>query len=507
MRSFFALLASAASLSLSVLGPAQSPIGTAVAWSTAVGGNGNYYQAVSAPGGITWSAAQAWCLLNKGHLATITSAAENAFVFAVATGPYTAGLWQTILPGGTYGPWLGGTKSGSWGWVTGEPFGYSNWDPGEPNNGCTGQTENKLHFGAGTPVPSPTWNDFPDAGCALITTPNGFIVEYPNLIYDAGPIVTSVTGGVGGTQLSELQNTAPTSLSIFGFGAQNAGPNTLVDDFTVCGTWTITHIEVFSYVTGNPTAPSPVTGVYADFYAASPATGALPMAGSPGMLTTFPSNQWSGIYRAATTAPGTTRAIIRSTAALPVPLTLGPGVYWFAFRVAGGNFVPPITVLNQRVTGNALQQAGVGAPWLPITSDATGFSPAPQGLPFRFYGTSTGGGPGTIVNTMIAPCSAAGITVRGAPVLGGFIRTELTGITGFGFIGYGFMAFAVPFCSCVIGHEWAVANFAAADVVMIPPGPALCGVSFRIQGLDFFSTGGCPSPPLALTETYQVNLQ
>ncbi|MCU7805452.1 MAG: hypothetical protein KZQ96_19855 [Candidatus Thiodiazotropha sp. (ex Lucinoma borealis)] len=55
---------------------------TIVEWSVADGGNGHLYEAVLAGSDITWENAQA-AVQARGadwHLATITSAAENAFV-------------------------------------------------------------------------------------------------------------------------------------------------------------------------------------------------------------------------------------------------------------------------------------------------------------------------------------------------------------------------------------------------------------------------------------------
>ena len=45
-----------------------------------------------------------------------------------------------------FGPWLGGYEASSgWSWVTGEPWTWSNWMPGEPNNVCP-FGEDRLHF-------------------------------------------------------------------------------------------------------------------------------------------------------------------------------------------------------------------------------------------------------------------------------------------------------------------------------------------------------------------------
>ncbi len=67
----------------------------------------------------TWQQAKDWAIGLGAHLATLTSEAENNFL----TGPEA---------------WIGLTDEaveGTFVWVTGEPFVYSNWFPGNPNNG------------------------------------------------------------------------------------------------------------------------------------------------------------------------------------------------------------------------------------------------------------------------------------------------------------------------------------------------------------------------------------
>jgi len=58
-------------------------------------GNGHDYEAVLAPDGITWDAANAAAVASGKHLATITSAAENDFVFSLLSAPE---LW--VRPAG-----------------------------------------------------------------------------------------------------------------------------------------------------------------------------------------------------------------------------------------------------------------------------------------------------------------------------------------------------------------------------------------------------------------------
>jgi hypothetical protein len=101
-----------------------------VEWPTSQDGNGHFYQYVRQPG-LSWteaSAAASQMSYNgwSGHLVSIAYGSENAFVNALRNG-------------GDMRAWIGlsdpnGIAEGSWRWITGETFDYSNWGPGEPNN-------------------------------------------------------------------------------------------------------------------------------------------------------------------------------------------------------------------------------------------------------------------------------------------------------------------------------------------------------------------------------------
>lgn len=162
---------------LAILG-SRSTWSQPVQWTVAQGGNGHFYEVVSAPDGITWAAASQAATNRGGYLATITSAAENAFVFNLADQDPT--VWYS-----GYGPWLGGIQpagsaepAGGWSWITGEPFTYQNWAPAQPNNN---QNEDRIQFG-GEADRSSRWNDI---GRNTVNFTRGFAVEYnthPNAI-------------------------------------------------------------------------------------------------------------------------------------------------------------------------------------------------------------------------------------------------------------------------------------------------------------------------------------
>jgi hypothetical protein len=114
---------------------------------------------VRMPGAVSWNDANDTAKRLGGYLATVTSEAENNFVFRLVdddTYWYHGINWR--------GPWIGGYQprgspepDGGWRWVTNEPFEYQNWDAGQPNN-YMGTVENYVIYGNQRRRVS-TWND------------------------------------------------------------------------------------------------------------------------------------------------------------------------------------------------------------------------------------------------------------------------------------------------------------------------------------------------------------
>lgn len=111
---------------------------------------------------ITWASAQAAAEAINGHLATIASTAEHAIVLHVANPDQN--------------PWLGATDDGNdtdavFEWVTGEPFGYAAWAPGQPDDDVElGGAGEALHLG-----PGGLWYDTNPNLVGFVT---GYIVEW-----------------------------------------------------------------------------------------------------------------------------------------------------------------------------------------------------------------------------------------------------------------------------------------------------------------------------------------
>lgn len=84
---------------------------------------GRYYQVFDQ--GFLWDDVKSFCESWGGHLVTVTSEEEQKFVE------------ELLKDGKKKCYWLGATdvrEEGTFEWVTGEPWEYTNWDPFEPNN-------------------------------------------------------------------------------------------------------------------------------------------------------------------------------------------------------------------------------------------------------------------------------------------------------------------------------------------------------------------------------------
>ena len=149
---------------------------------------------------MTWTEAKKYCQKLGGHLVTITSAEEQAFLESILPDPCTKREY-----------WLGASyENGAWSWVTGETFDYSNWDKNQPDHRSG---ENYLEIfncsgdGGAYPATRYKWNDIthdnisgsnPVVGADAI----GFICEYevtdsritPYL--SSNPILVNATGQV-----------------------------------------------------------------------------------------------------------------------------------------------------------------------------------------------------------------------------------------------------------------------------------------------------------------------
>ena len=144
----------------------------------------------------TWGSADSSAKSLGAHLVTISNAAENNFV-----------------TGNGQQAWIGLTDmaaEGSFAWVTGEPFGYSNWFAGEPNN--YGGNENYTVTNFWYPG---QWNDY------------GPLNSFPFIIeFDCGAFLTQTAGLPSGSVF-------PVGVTTNSFSYTSPGGNPATCSFTV----------------------------------------------------------------------------------------------------------------------------------------------------------------------------------------------------------------------------------------------------------------------------------
>jgi len=110
---------------------------------------------------MTWQEAKSYCERLGGHLVTITSEEEQNFITKLSQNKGMNLYWT-----GLYRTYIGGT----WQWITGENFDYTNWAKAEPNND---KSKNEFYVGifgkryqgaTGNWKELGTWNDMTNIG-------------------------------------------------------------------------------------------------------------------------------------------------------------------------------------------------------------------------------------------------------------------------------------------------------------------------------------------------------
>jgi hypothetical protein len=208
-----------------------------------------------------------------------------------------------------------------------------------------------------------------------------------DVLYDNGPLVTHPSGGFGGADASALQTAL--LLSTYGFGNQVSAGNRIADDFTVTDAagWYVDKVTFFGYQTGSTTA-STFTGVNLRIWDGPPNNPASSVVFGDTTTNRLMTTSWSNIYRVLDTAlTNTQRPVMANEAS--VGTFLPAGTYWLDWQadgtLASGPWAPPISILGQTTTGNALQFTSTG--WAPAIDTGAG---AVQGFPFVVEGTVGG---------------------------------------------------------------------------------------------------------------------
>lgn len=154
-------------------GDARTLPAGAVVWPV----NGHAYALYIEPQGIAWTEARTRAQLAGGHLATLGSAAESAFVIDVVVSPKR----NDVVAADGVGPWLGGWQpdpanatepDGGWAWIDGTPWQYTGWQGGQPDNSGGVEQFLNLYGPGGVPL---AWNDDSVGGSGAPIV--GYVVE------------------------------------------------------------------------------------------------------------------------------------------------------------------------------------------------------------------------------------------------------------------------------------------------------------------------------------------
>ncbi len=115
--------------------------------------NGHLYYLLAQ---TNWAASEQEALEMGGHLVTINDAAEQLWVYSTFSA--WGGVNRALLIG------LNDHQNeGSFQWANGEPVPFTNWNPGEPNDGNAIHLENVVHMYAPNQTAPGKWNDFAES--------------------------------------------------------------------------------------------------------------------------------------------------------------------------------------------------------------------------------------------------------------------------------------------------------------------------------------------------------
>jgi N-acetylneuraminic acid mutarotase len=182
-------------------------------------------------------------------------------------------------------------------------------------------------------------------------------------------------------------------MNTLGFGNQFLTGNHMADEFEVTSLsgWQIETVTLYTYQTGTYAEPpiSTITGVYLQIWDGSPDQVGSSVIFGDLITNRMVDTYWTGIYRDSETTPVVANRPIM-TAVASVNASLPQGTYWLDWMIDGsiasGPWAPPVTILGQTITGNALQYTSSSGAWAPVTDSGT---LTQQGMPFVIEGTAS----------------------------------------------------------------------------------------------------------------------
>jgi hypothetical protein len=197
------------------MGPAARSLAAPIQWSQ----NGHFYDIIAVPDGITWEQAQFDAMARGGYLATITSAAEQDFIFwnLVNNPMFWDFEFEPPYENLAAGPWIGAFQppgspepAGGWQWVHGEGLleeTYANWGPWSPDQ-YQGAKQDAVVFFDSNPFDPPNISSDWDDWQPELRAPS-YVIEFdedplaPSTVHYRGGDTGSVTVRIGGSGFTE----------------------------------------------------------------------------------------------------------------------------------------------------------------------------------------------------------------------------------------------------------------------------------------------------------------
>lgn len=208
------------------------------------------------------------------------------------------------------------------------------------------------------------------------------------VLWDNGPLVTHPGGGYNGNDASVLQSSL--GLNTYGFGVQTSAGNRMADDFEVSGanSWQVQTVSFYTYQTGAYAYPpvSTITALYLQIWDGPPNDPASSIIFGDLVTNRLVDTYWSSIYRVIDTSmTNSERPVMVAVASVNISLPIG--TYWLEWTINGtgssGPWAPPISIIGQTTTGNALQYTTSSGAWAAALDTGTGTQ---QGVPFVMEG-------------------------------------------------------------------------------------------------------------------------
>lgn len=203
----------------------------------------------------------------------------------------------------------------------------------------------------------------------------------PGNLYSNGPYFNDEFNG---NDISRLLSGL--GMTTFGFNVSAAFDYRIADDWENTENVEVENMIFYGYQTGSGNG-STMMGVTLRIWDGSPDDAASSVIWGDEFENIMDDSDWTGAYRVSENdIGGTDRPIMYIEAGTP-GLTLAPGTYWVDFQLDGsassGPWAPPIALVDETATGNALQLIEEGTVWAPVVDDG---SASPQGFPFEVNG-------------------------------------------------------------------------------------------------------------------------